>query len=129
MALNILIVDDSSTLRKIIRRCITQTEIKFDNIYEASDGKEALGVLGQNSVDIVLSDINMPNMNGIELLTAIKADDKLKSTSVLMITTEARAETVMDAAQKGAVGYIKKPFTPSEIQDQLMPVLKTRAGQ
>jgi two-component system chemotaxis response regulator CheY len=83
-------------------------------------------VLGQNPVDIVLTDINMPNMNGVELLSAIKRDDKLKSTAVLMITTEARAETVLDAAQKGAVGYIKKPFTPSEIQDQLMPVLKAR---
>jgi len=127
MPLNILIVDDSSTLRKIIRRCVTQTEIKFDNIYEASDGEEALGLMGQNPVDIVLSDINMPKMNGIELLTAIKGDDKYKNTAVLMITTEARAETVLDAAQKGAVGYIKKPFTPSEIQDQLMPVLKGRA--
>ena len=127
MSLNILIVDDSSTLRKIIRRCITQTEIKFDNIYEAADGEEALGLLGQNPVDIVLSDINMPKMNGIELLSAIKREEKWKNTSVLMITTEARAETVLDAAQKGAVGYIKKPFTPSEIQDQLMPVLKGRA--
>jgi len=127
MPLNILIVDDSSTLRKIIRRCITQTEIKFDNIYEASDGEEALGMLNQNSVDVVLSDINMPKMNGIELLSAIKREEKWKNTAVLMITTEARAETVLDAAQKGAVGYIKKPFTPSEIQDQLMPVLKGRA--
>ena len=95
---------------------------------KAGDGEEALGLLAQQPIDLVLTDINMPKMTGIELLSAMKSDAKWSSIPVLIITTEARAEAVVDAAEKGAMGYIKKPFTPTEIHDQLLPILKSMAG-
>ena len=124
MAFNVLIVDDSSTIRKIICRCIQQTGLEIQSIFEAGDGEEALATLGREGVDVVLTDINMPKMNGVQLLTEMKQHEKYKTIPVLMITTEARVESVLDATSKGAVGYIKKPFTPVEIKEQLLPILK-----
>lgn len=128
MAFNFLVVDDSSTIRKIIQRCISHTEIPVENIYEAGDGEEALGVLKDKSVDIVLTDINMPKMTGLELLSAMKADDRWKNLPVLLITTEGRADTVVDAVNRGASGYVKKPFTAVDIQAKLAPLLNISAS-
>lgn len=125
MGFNVLIVDDSSTIRKIIRRSIQQADLEIDNVLEAGDGIEALDLLRQQKIHVVLTDINMPNMDGVQLLSEMKSQEPWKNIAVLMITTEARADAVVDAAQKGAVGYIKKPFTPVEIHDQLLPILKT----
>ena len=124
MAFNVLIVDDSSTIRKTIGRCIQQTGLEIKGIFEAGDGEEALAALGRQAVDVVLTDINMPKMNGVQLLTEMKQNEKYKAIPVLMITTEAHVESVLDATSKGAVGYIKKPFTPGEIKEQLLPIFK-----
>jgi len=123
MPYNLLIVDDSSVVRKIIRRTVLSTQIPIGEIYEAGDGEEALALLKEKPVDAVLTDLNMPKMTGRELLTAIKADPKLAHLPVMLITTETRVEDVVDAVNKGAMGYIKKPFTPADIENQLSPFL------
>lgn len=120
---NILIVDDSSTIRKIIIRCITHTDIKVGSLFEAADGEEALAVLREQTVHLVMTDINMPKMNGLELLARLKAEDQWKNVPVLVITTEGRVDTVLEAASKGAAGYVKKPFTAGDIQAKIEPLL------
>lgn len=124
MGTTILVVDDSSTVRKIIQRCLRQAELGISEVCEAGNGREALELLGQRRVDAVLSDINMPQMDGIQLLTALRGSQQWNHLPVLIISTEAGAEAVIDAVSKGASGYIKKPFTASEIHDQLGPLLK-----
>jgi two-component system, chemotaxis family, chemotaxis protein CheY len=123
MAHNILIVDDSSVVRKIIRRAISNTQLEIGEIHEAGDGVEAMNILRQHTFDAVLTDLNMPNMNGRELLAAIKAEPQWKDLPVMLITTETRLDDVLDAVNKGATGYIKKPFTPSDIENKLIPIL------
>lgn len=124
MGFTVLIVDDSSTIRKIIHRCLQQSGLGITRVCEAGDGQEALAVLQKQAVDVILTDINMPGMDGVQLLCAIRQSQQWKSVPVLMITTEAGAEAVVDAVSKGATGYVKKPFTPHEIHDQLAPILK-----
>jgi two-component system chemotaxis response regulator CheY len=120
---NILIVDDSSTIRKIIIRCIGHTQIAVGSLFEAADGEEALAILKQQQIHLVMTDINMPKMNGLELLSKIKTDEQWKNVPVLLITTESCVETVLDAANKGAAGYVKKPFTAGDIQAKIEPLL------
>jgi two-component system chemotaxis response regulator CheY len=120
---NILIVDDSSTIRKIIIRCINHTPIAVGTLFEAADGEEALNILKQQTIHLVLTDINMPKMNGLELLSRLKAEEKWKDLPVLLITTEGRVDTVLEAASRGAAGYVKKPFTASDIQAKIEPLL------
>jgi two-component system, chemotaxis family, chemotaxis protein CheY len=119
MGIRVLIVDDSSSIRKIIRRCLRQTELAIEDVNEAADGEEALSALATCGVDIVLSDINMPKMDGIRLLAAIRRDERWKTTPVLMITGDSSADTVNEALRLGASGFVKKPFTSMEIRDQL----------
>jgi two-component system chemotaxis response regulator CheY len=120
---NILIVDDSSTIRKIIIRCIGHTQIAVGTLFEACDGEEALNIMRQQQIHLVMTDINMPKMNGLELLARLKSEDKWKEVPVLLISTEGRMETVLDAANKGAAGYVKKPFTAGDIQAKIEPLL------
>ena len=112
-----LIVDDFSTMRRIVRGLLK--EIGYNNAEEAEDGAVALGMLNNIKFDFIVSDINMPNMNGFELLSAVKKDASLKHIPVLMVTAEARKEDIVRAAQEGAAGYIVKPFAPSELQKRL----------
>ncbi len=128
MGFRFLVVDDSSTIRKIIGRCIQNTQIAVEDIQEAGDGEEALAHLRSKAVDVVLTDINMPKMSGLELLSAMKTDDALKHIPVLLITTEGRADTVVTAANSGAAGYVKKPFTAADIQTKLEPILAAYKG-
>ena len=107
--LRFLIVDDFSTMRRIVRNLLKESG--FADADEAEDGLVALHKLQSSKFDFVVTDINMPNMNGFQLLNAIKADDKLKHLPVLMVTAEARKEDIVAAAQGGAAGYIVKPFT------------------
>ena len=116
-----LIVDDFSTMRRIVRGLLK--EIGYNNAEEAEDGAVGLNMLKNGKYDFVVSDINMPNMNGFELLKAIKADDTLKHLPVLMVTAEARKEDIVLAAQQGAAGYIVKPFTAQSLKTKLMPVI------
>ncbi len=119
MAKKVLIIDDSNTMRKIVTRSLRQAGLDFDTILEAGDGQAALDVLAGESVDIILSDINMPVMDGIEFLRQKQANDKIKDIPVVMITTEAGADILDQAKSLGAAGSIKKPFTPDQIQETL----------
>jgi two-component system chemotaxis response regulator CheY len=120
--LKFLIVDDFSTMRRIIRNLLK--EIGYANADEAEDGQAALSKLRGGSFDFVVSDINMPNMNGFELLSSIRADDALKHLPVLMVTAEARKEDIVTAAQAGASGYIVKPFTKATLEEKLAKILQ-----
>lgn len=116
-----LVVDDFSTMRRIVRGLLK--EIGYVNVEEAEDGAVALQMLRNMKFDFVVSDINMPNMNGFELLKAIKTDDTLKHLPVLMVTAEARKEDIVLAAQTGASGYIVKPFTKATLEEKVQKIL------
>jgi two-component system chemotaxis response regulator CheY len=117
---NVLIVDDSAAIRKILQRVLRQAEIPLGSLYEAGDGVQALEALKNNSVDLVLSDINMPNMDGMQLLAQIKANPQWQGVRVLMITTEGNQAKVMEAVGLGAAGYVRKPFTADQIKEKLL---------
>ena len=119
---NFLIVDDSSTMRKIISRSLRQAGLPVDEISEAGDGIEALNVLSSGgSIDLILSDINMPNMDGIEFVVQARAGGC--STPIVMITTEGGEDVIASAIAGGASGAIKKPFTPEQLQTVLGPLI------
>ena len=120
--LRFLIVDDFSTMRRIVRNLLKESG--YTEAEEAEDGVAALQKLRNGRFDFVVSDINMPNMNGFELLTQIKQDEKLKHLPVLMVTAEARKEDIVAAAQGGAAGYIVKPFTKATLEEKVALILK-----
>lgn len=122
MAKKILIIDDSSTMRKIVMRSLRQAGLEIGDVLEAGDGQEALQVLEGNSVDLILSDINMPNMDGLEFLRQKKTKPAIQDIPVVMITTEAVDEIVQEVKELGAMGNIKKPFTPEQILEILGPL-------
>ena len=124
--LKFLIVDDFSTMRRIVRNLLK--EAGHANADEAEDGVAALQKLRGGGFDFVVSDINMPNMNGFELLAQIRADAQLKSLPVLMITAEARKEDIVMAAQGGASGYIVKPFTKATLEEKVAKILLKHAA-
>ena len=117
-----LIVDDFSTMRRIVRGLLK--EIGYNNAEEAEDGVVALNMMRNTKFDFVVSDINMPNMNGFELLNAVKKDDGLKHIPVLMVTAEARKEDIVRAAQEGAAGYIVKPFTKATLEEKVQKIMQ-----
>lgn len=123
MAFNILVVDDSLPMRKVIRKTIMASGFAMADYYEATDGVEALGLLKERLVDIVVTDYNMPRMNGLELIQAMNKDEALKSIPVLVITTEGSQKRMEEFREKGAAGYIRKPFTPEEIRAKLHEIL------
>ena len=123
MAKNVLLVDDSSTMRKIVSRSLRQAGLDFGEIYEAGDGLEALAMLEQESIDIVLSDINMPNMNGIEFLREKANRPAIKDIPVFMISTETGDDIIGEAKSLGAIGALKKPFTPDKVNEVLGPIM------
>lgn len=118
-----LVVDDFSTMRRIVRNLLK--ELGFTNVDEAEDGQVALHKLKTQSFDFVVSDWNMPNMTGIELLKALRADAQLKTMPFLMITAEARRENIIEAAMAGANGYIVKPFTAATLEEKLNKIFQT----
>ncbi|MDZ5457249.1 chemotaxis response regulator CheY [Azohydromonas lata] len=120
--LKFLIVDDFSTMRRIVRGLLK--EMGCHNADEAEDGAIALSMLKNQKFDFVVSDINMPNMNGFELLASVKADPALKHLPVLMVTAEARKEDIVRAAQSGAAGYIVKPFTKATLEEKVQKILQ-----
>jgi len=124
--LKFLIVDDFSTMRRIVRNLLK--EIGYNNADEAEDGQIALNKLRNGAFNFVVSDINMPNMNGFELLREIRADDNLKKLPVLLVTAEAKKEDIVLAAQLGANGYIVKPFTKATLEDKLLKVIAKMTG-
>ena len=122
--LKFLVVDDFSTMRRIVRNLLKESG--FTEADEAEDGVVALHKLRNGNFDFVVSDINMPNKNGFELLKEMKADEKLKHIPVLMVTAEARKEDIVLAAQSGAAGYIVKPFTKATLEDKVNLILTKR---
>jgi len=118
--MDVLIVDDSAAIRKILQRVLKQADVPLGTVYEAGDGVEALTALKSNKVDLILSDINMPNMDGLEFLGKLKSDDALKNVPVIMVSTEGSQTKVLEAVQLGAAGYVRKPFTPDQIKDKLI---------
>jgi len=121
-----LVVDDFSTMRRIIRNLLK--ELGFNNVEEAEDGVQALNTLRGGSFQFVISDWNMPNMTGIDLLRSIRADAALKHIPVLMVTAEAKKENIISAAQAGASGYVVKPFTAATLDEKLSKIFKALEG-
>ena len=119
MSLDVLIVDDSAAIRKILQRVLIQAEIPLGKVYEAGDGAEALDTLKVHPVGLILSDINMPNMDGLQLLHAVKAQPATKHVPFVMVTTEGSSNKVMEAVSLGAAGYVRKPFTAEQIKEKL----------
>lgn len=122
--LRFLVVDDFSTMRRIVRNLLK--EAGYTDADEAEDGLVALNKLRNSNFDFVVCDINMPNMNGFQLLAEVKKDEKLKHIPVLMVTAEARKEDIVLAAQQGAAGYIVKPFTKATLEDKVNLILTKR---
>ena len=120
-----LVVDDFSTMRRIVRGLLK--EMGCNDVTEAEDGAAALQLLKTQRFDFVVSDINMPNMNGFELLKAIKAEETLRHLPVLMVTAEARKEDIVLAAQSGAAGYIVKPFSKATLEEKVQRILQKMA--
>ena len=117
-----LVVDDFSTMRRIVRNLLK--ELGFTNVQEAEDGVDALNKLRGEAFDFVVSDWNMPNMTGIELLRNIRADASLKHLPVLMVTAEAKKENIIEAAQAGASGYVVKPFSAATLDEKLKKIFE-----
>ena len=118
-----LIVDDSSVMRKIVERSLRQAGLDLCKVMEAGNGAEALGILDTNPVDLILSDINMPVMDGLECVRQLQTVEKLRGVPVVMITTEGSESNVVQALSLGAKGYIRKPFTPDQVKEHVLPVL------
>lgn len=119
MARRLMIVDDSATMRKIIMRTVRMSGLEFDEIQEAANGAEAIEKLGAGAVDIILCDVNMPEMNGEELLKKVRASDVYDDTKFVMVTTESADDLVNRLMEGGANGFIHKPFTPEQFEELL----------
>ena len=122
--LNALIIDDSSVMRKIVERCLRQSGIAIATVYEAANGAEALAILDKSSMDVIFCDINMPIMGGLEFIRRLKDVPKARNVPIVMITTEGGEAHVVEALSSGARGYIRKPFTPEQMRDQVTPLLQ-----
>ena len=120
----ILVVDDFATMRRIVKTCLKQ--LGFENITEAEDGQIALSKLQKSEFKLIISDWNMPNMMGIDLLKAVRADEKLKHIPFLMVTAEAQKENILEAAKAGVSNYVIKPFTAESISQKLEMVFSKK---
>jgi two-component system, chemotaxis family, chemotaxis protein CheY len=121
--IRVLIVDDSSVMRKIVERSLRQAGVDLEKIVEASNGAEALIRLQTNTVDLIMCDINMPIMDGLEFVRQVAKEGVAKGVPIVMITTEGSESHVVQALSAGARGYIRKPFTPEQVKEQVLPVL------
>jgi two-component system chemotaxis response regulator CheY len=119
----ILVVDDSAMMRKIVLRTLKMAEVEFDQVLEAGDGVEALTLLRAHTVYLIMCDINMPNMSGLELLLQIKEEKLAAGVPIVMVTTEGSEPQVRQAILAGAKGYIRKPFTLDHIKNNVKPLL------
>lgn len=119
-----LIIDDSSVMRKIVERTLRQAGLESMIVHEAGSGIEGLQILKTTMVDLILSDINMPSMDGLEFLAQIKSENLAPGTPVVMITTESSEEHVKQAILSGAKGYIRKPFTAEQVRDRVLPLVR-----
>lgn len=123
MSFNVLIVDDSNAMRAVIKKIVTISGFQMNQCLEAGNGREALEILSENWVDIIISDINMPEVNGLELMDQLRKNETFKDIPVIMITTEGSSERMQEAFNRGAKGFIKKPFLPEDIRKILHQVI------
>jgi two-component system chemotaxis response regulator CheY len=126
--MKVLIVDDSSVMRKIVERSLRQAGLDAMQVFEAGSGVEGIEVLGKESVHLILSDINMPSMDGLEFLRQIRSLKLAEGVPVVMITTESSEEHVKQAILAGAQGYIRKPFTAEQVKERVLPLVAAVAG-
>jgi two-component system, chemotaxis family, chemotaxis protein CheY len=117
--LDVLIVDDSAAIRKILQRVLRQADVPLGSVFEAGDGLEALKVLQKQKIGLILSDINMPNMDGLEFLSKVRAEPAWKDLPVVMVSTEGSHNRVLEAVDLGASGYVRKPFSADQIKEKL----------
>jgi len=127
MSIRALIVDDSSVMRKIVERSLRQVGIDLGKVFEAGNGAEALTGIAENQVDLILCDISMPVMDGLEFIKQLPGVANAKDVPVVMITTEGSESHVVQALSCGARGYIRKPFTPQQVQEHVVPVLGSKS--
>ncbi len=125
--IRVLIVDDSSVMRKILERSLRQAGVELSSVLQAGNGAEALAVLAENQVDLILCDINMPVMDGLEFVKQLPGVENAKGAPVIMITTEGSESHVVQALSAGAKGYIRKPFTPEQVREHVVPLLGVKA--
>lgn len=123
MSQNVLVVDDSATIRSIMRKTIAMIGLDVGEIYEASNGIEALASLADCEVAVVLVDINMPTMNGLQLLTRMKQNQRLRDIPIVIASTEGSAQRIEQLTKLGVSGYVRKPFQPEQLRDVLKPLL------
>ena len=121
--LKVLIVDDSAVMRKIVERALRQGGLDLGEVLEAGNGAEALTAVKKGGLDLILSDINMPVMDGLEFLKTLAAEDLAKGVPVVMITTEDSEARVVEALSAGAKGYLRKPFTPEQVKERVAPLV------
>lgn len=124
MGINILVVDDSKIIRGVISKTLHLSGIEIGRIYEAGNGKEALEILKNNWVDLILTDINMPEMNGVELIDEISKDEVLRTIPIAIISTEGSQLRVEELKSKGVKAYLRKPFTPESLKNMIVDLLK-----
>ena len=122
----VLIVDDSSVMRKIVERSVRQAGIELTSVFQAGNGAEALAILAENKVELILCDINMPVMDGLEFVKQLSGVENARGVPVIMITTEGSESHVVEALSSGARGYIRKPFTPDQVKEHVLPVLEAK---
>lgn len=123
MAYKVLIVDDSPAMRRVVKRVIDLSGFEIETYFEAGDGNEALVLLHSQRVDLIVTDINMPNLDGQQLLIAIRANAALFSIPVLVVSTDQSASRIEDMMRNGADGYISKPFMPAALSEQMSRLL------
>jgi two-component system chemotaxis response regulator CheY len=119
----VLIVDDSSVMRTIVGRSLHQAGLEVEKLHEASNGSEAIAVAREHALDLILSDINVPLMDGLEFVRQLRATEAARDVPVIVITTGAGEARVVQAVSSGASGYIRKPFTPEQIKERVIPLL------
>ena len=129
MSVTILIVDDSETVRAVLQKTLRMADIPLKELYTAANGQEALEVLRGNWVDLVVTDINMPVMGGVELIERMSADDALKGIPIVVVSTEGSATRIEDLLAKGVRAYIRKPFTPEKFREVFNDVLGVSDGK
>jgi two-component system, chemotaxis family, chemotaxis protein CheY len=123
MARDVLIVDDSETIRRMVKRTMVMAGLDVGEVFEASNGIEALAQLNDHSVAVMLVDINMPTMNGIQLLTRMKQNQRLKDIPIVVVSTEGSQQRIDELESIGAYGYVRKPFHPEQLRDVLKPLI------
>lgn len=125
-SIRVLVVDDSAVMRRMIERSLREAGIAIGELVEAGDGWEALALAQQAPPDLILCDINMPTMDGLEFLRTLKSSEQAKSVPVVMITTEGSEARMAEAEASGAAGYVRKPFTSEQIKAQILPLVEAR---